>query len=925
MKFLSSLTLLFLTANISLLAAEETALKLSLRTREPLATNPHDFSIKETPADWNPRKTAVVICDMWEKHWCDEATQRVTEMAPRMNQLIAKLRDQGVLIVHCPSETMKFYEKHPARARAINAPAAKVELLPNRKETPWPLEVIHGGCVQDPQPRERRVWDRQIDLLDIKDQDVITDDGDQAFNAMRERGVENLIIMGVHTNMCIIHRPFAIKAMVRRGLNVALVRDMTDAMYSPLGKPHVDHFSGTDLIIEWLEKNWCPTITSAQLLGGKPFQFAADKRHRNAQGDVSYIIADGPFQPNWDSLKQYECPEWFRDAKFGIWAHSSPQCQPEQGDWYARNMYMPGERRYIFHQKNYGHQSDFGFKDVCRLWTNEKQDEDRLIQLYKRAGAKYFVALANHHCNFDLWNSKYQPWNSVNIGPKKDLIGAWAVAARKHGLRYGVSVHNARAWDWYSVAHDSDKDGPKAGIPYDGSLTLEDGQGKWWEGYDPAALYGPHGDKRTPAARQAWIDNWFLRTKDLIDQHKPDLLYFDDVDLPQGQAGMHIGAHYYNANQQWHGGKQEAVLNSKRAPPGARGAIVLDLERGTRNALDPYVWQTDTCIGDWHYNLNLGWYKNPTEIVRMLADIVSKNGNLLLSIPIRADGTLDDKEEEFLESMATWMKINEESIFNTRPWAIYGEGPFRDNAGIVLQDQLDGIPLTDIRYTTKGDKLYAIVYDWPRDGKLRIRALANHAKPGIISALRMLGHEGKLTWERTNDGLIVSLPEKMPCEHAFAIEITGSELTPAPSKIDTRVAAESDGRFQLGANRASASGYSPSYHRGKVSSDKIGTFGTWGDWSDTLSWQVNVPAAGEYKVEITYSCQSNVAGSDYTIVVGNSSLPAKVRGTGSWEDFTTDTLGKIKLEPGTQTLTIQPSKQNWKSLTLIKVVLSPMK
>lgn len=903
---------------------EVSLLELSLRTREPIATNPKAFTLKETPAAWDPTKTAVVICDMWDKHWCDEATERVVEMAPRMNELTKALRDRGVLIVHCPSETMKFYEGHPARQLAINAPAATVDLLPDPKEGPWPIEVVHGGCVQDPQPRERRVWNRQIDLIEINDSDVITDDGDQAFNAMRERGVENLLIMGVHTNMCIIHRPFAIKAMVRRDLNVALVRDMTDSMYSPLGKPHVDHFSGTDLVLEWLEAYWCPTVTSNQVLGGKPFQFAADKRLRNALGDVSYIIADGPYAPNWESFKQYRCPEWFRDAKFGIWVIGSPQCQPEQGDWYARNMYIPGEHRYLFHQKTYGHQSEFGFKDICNIWTNENQDEDHLIQLYKRAGAKYFVAMANHHCNFDLWNSRFQPWNSVNIGPKKDLIGVWAAAARKHDLRFGVSVHNARSWDWYSVAHNSDTDGPKKGVPYDGALTLADGEGKWWEGYDPAALYGPHGDGRTPEARRAWIDNWFARTKDLIDQHHPDLLYFDDVDLPQGQAGLHIGAHFYNANLQWHGGNQEAVLNSKRAPPGCRGAIVLDLERGTRNSLDAHVWQTDTCIGDWHYNLNLGWYKNPTEIVRMLVDIVSKNGNLLLSIPIRADGTLDDKEMKFLEGMAAWMKVNEECIFHTRPWRIYGEGPLRDNAGVVVQDRLDGELLADIRFTTKGDTLYAIGYDWPKDGTLRIRSLANHDQQGVISSVHLLGHDGPVTFERTDKALVVTMPEKMPCEHAFAVKIVGSGLTPAPSRIDTRIAADHEGRLLLGANRAVTSGYSPSYHRGKVSGDHVGTIGTWGDWSDTVSWDVNVPASGEYDVQITYACQTNVSGSDYTIEVGSASLPAKAEGTGGWSDFATATLGRMKLDKGTHTLTIRPSKTNWKSLTVREIVLTPI-
>ena len=195
-------------------------------------------------------------------------------------------------------------------------------------------------------------------------------------------------------------------------------------------------------------------------------------------------IAPGKFAPTWDSLKQYRVPEWFRDAKFGIWAHWGPQCQPERGDWYARNMYSQGQRDYQDHLERYAHPSKLGFKDVIHAWHAEKWDPDKLIALYKRAGAQYFFALANHHDNFDNWDSKYQPWNAVRLGPQKDLIGGWAAAARKHGLRFGVSVHAAHAWSWYEVAQGSDRTGPRAGVPYDGKLTKADGRGRWWDGYD---------------------------------------------------------------------------------------------------------------------------------------------------------------------------------------------------------------------------------------------------------------------------------------------------------------------------------------------------------------------------------------------------------------------------------------------------------
>ena len=202
------------------------------------------------------------------------------------------------------------------------------------------------------------------------------------------------------------------------------------------------------------------------------------------------FMTSGPFKPDWNSLSSYQTPEWFRNAKFGIWAHWGPQCQPEFGDWYAREMYMEGSRKYKYHVEKYGHPSKFGFKDVINEWKAELWDPESLVSLYKQAGAKYFVALANHHDNFDLYKSKYQKnWNSTKIGPKKDLIGGWEKAARSNGLRFGVSVHAAHAWSWMETAQRADKNGPLAGVPYDGKLTKADGKGRWWDGLDPQELY----------------------------------------------------------------------------------------------------------------------------------------------------------------------------------------------------------------------------------------------------------------------------------------------------------------------------------------------------------------------------------------------------------------------------------------------------
>jgi len=509
-----------------------------------------------------------------------------------------------------------------------------------------------------------------------------------------------------------------------------------------------------------------------------------------------WSIADGPFQPEWKSLQQYQTPDWFRDAKFGIWAHWGPQCEPENGDWYARNMYIPGQADYKFHLEHYGHPSKFGFKDVIHEWKAEHFDPANLLALYKRAGAKYFVALANHHENFDNFNSRYQPWNAVALGPKKDLIAMWAKAARDAGLRFGVSVHASHAWSWYEPAQGSDASGPFQGVPYDGKLTKADGKGLWWDGLDPQDLYAQNhvpgqklvwtweveqGSSRPDAA---YCRKFFLRTQQLIDDYKPDLLYFDDTALPLGfdpSIGLSLAAHYYNSSIQWHG-RNEAVMNTKKLDPDQRKALVYDIERGKTQDIEPYPWQTDTCIGSWHYNRPIfekHRYKTAAQVIPMLVDIVSKNGNLLLSIPVRGDGTIDSDEVKTLEDMAVWIAVNGEAIYGTRPWKTYGEGPSTrsqeaNNFGGVKDVGSKPLTAADIRFTTKREVLYAIALGWPADGKLTIRSLAR--SQGEVRQVRLLGHDGNLDFQQTAERLVVTLPSKAPCEHAFALQVIGNGL-----------------------------------------------------------------------------------------------------------------------------------------------------
>jgi alpha-L-fucosidase len=512
-------------------------------------------------------------------------------------------------------------------------------------------------------------------------------------------------------------------------------------------------------------------------------------------------VALGKFQPSWESLKQYQTPEWFRDAKFGIWAHWGPQCQPEHGDWYAREMYLEGSSDYKDHLARYGHPSTNGFKDVIHEWKAENWDPDKLLALYKRAGAQYFFALANHHDNFDNWDSKYQPWNAVNLGPKKDLIAGWARAARKYGLRFGVSVHAAHAWSWYEPAQSADTQGPFAGVPYDGKLTRADGERTWWHGLDPQDLYAQnHSPSRgfekggSIHTRWNWVNGvvqpdeaycqkFYNRTIDLIDKYHPDLIYFDDTALPLwpvSDAGLKIAAHFYNRNNQWHGAKDDGVLFGKILETDQQPCMAWDIERGVSPTILPHPWQTDTCIGSWHYDRNIyerNGYKSTKTVIHMLADIVSKNGNLLLSVPVRGDGTIDEKETAIVEGIADWMEVNKEAIFETRPWKVFGEGPASQGAALNAQgfNEGRGKPMTDadLRFTTKGRVIYAIELGWPTNA-VSIKSLGKSS--GLLDTpiknIQLLGSREKIKWAQDAAALAIEAPKQKTSDVAIVFKIT---------------------------------------------------------------------------------------------------------------------------------------------------------
>lgn len=502
-------------------------------------------------------------------------------------------------------------------------------------------------------------------------------------------------------------------------------------------------------------------------------------------------VSPGKFEPTWESLSQYEVPEWFRNAKFGIWAHWGPQCQAEQGDWYARGMYQEGSNQYKWHVEHYGHPSEVGFKDVIHDWKAENWDPEKLVALYKRAGAQYFFAMANHHDNLDLWDSKYQEWNSVRVGPQEDIMTGWANAAKKYKLPFGISVHASHAWTFYETAQGADTTGAYKGIPYDGKLTKEQGNGTWWEGLDPQELYvqnhelskgwswnwGPLAS--TPS--KEYCENFYNRTMDLINKYNPDLLYFDDTALPLypvSDAGLKLAAHYYNKNMALHNGKLEAVLFGKILTDEQKKCMVWDVERGAPDKGQALPWQTCTCIGDWHYSrwrFDADAYKSTKDVILTLVDIVSKNGNLLLNIPVRGDGSIDDKEVAILEGIAAWMEVNRESIFDTRPWKVFGEGPVAESLNPMKEQGFNEGKIKfsekDIRFNQKGNVIYTTVMGVPTEA-ISLKSLGKNQGNGKIKTIELLGSNEKLVWKQGNDALTISKPNAIPNDIAVVLKIT---------------------------------------------------------------------------------------------------------------------------------------------------------
>ena len=551
-----------------------------------------------------------------------------------------------------------------------------------------------------------------------------------------------------------------------------------------------------------------PPIPASESLDSVPLRDPATF----PEAKLDFPIARGPFAPTWGSIeKNYPGPPaWLREAKFGIWVHFGPQSAGQSGDWYARKMYTPGTPAYTNHRRDYGHPSESGYKEVLRDWNPTKLDPAKLTAIYKDAGARFLMIQGVHHDNFDLWNSRYQPWNSTRIGPKRDLLGEWARAARRAGIHYGVTFHHEYSWWWWQTAFGSDAEGPKAGIPYDGNLTLADGKSKWWEGLDPRMLYNvdlreyrsvnaaAHSPWSPPDAGifhrhldyAHWYATWWaVRMTDVIDKYDPDFIYTDGTGT-QPFEGSHTGtgykadamqrviAHLYNRSLERR--RQVDTFSVVKFRPPTNGTVNTEEFGIPRDINTRQPWIAEIPVGDWFYAP--GFFYDSGMMIRYIIEAAARDGGACICVSLRPDGSLDDGSLRMLQEVGAWMRVNGAGIYGSKAWKVPGEGEIVNGE----LKRLPGGPLgrrhaefsfspNDFRFTVgKNDDLFVYCLTVPVAGaELLIRSLGTgeNLLGQKVREVRLLGEGGRIQWRQEAEGLHIRMPATRGAVTAVGFQI----------------------------------------------------------------------------------------------------------------------------------------------------------
>ena len=468
---------------------------------------------------------------------------------------------------------------------------------------------------------------------------------------------------------------------------------------------------------------------------------------------VAAVIEAGPYTDTWESLAGYEPPRWFCDAKFGIFIHWGVYSVPAFGnEWYARNMYRQGRPEFEHHRQTYGPQDEFGYKDFIPQFTAADYDPAQWAQLFRQAGAQFVVPVAEHHDGFAMYDSGRSRWKATAMGPKRDVIGDLAEAARHQSLVFGTSSHRAEHW-WFM----------NGGTKFPSDVL------------DPATadFYGPAQSEAMQPNDQFMID-WFLRTVEIIDLYQPQVLWFDWwIEQPAFEPWLRkIAAYYYNRAHTWARG----VVIQYKYEAFRPGTAVFDIERGALAGIRPTVWQNDTSVSRNSWSWIEGHdYKSAPEIIAELVDVVSKNGVLLLNIGPKPDGTIAEPEQQLLRRIGRWLSVHGQAIYGTRPWVVAAEGPSEQRSGYFTDSSATSYTSADIRFTYRngieGEFIYATALDWPDDGELLITSLGRTAamSSARIEKVDVLGHQGDVEWSRDEGGLRVHLPDERPSDFGVTV------------------------------------------------------------------------------------------------------------------------------------------------------------
>lgn len=504
----------------------------------------------------------------------------------------------------------------------------------------------------------------------------------------------------------------------------------------------------------------------------------AEAPHPKVAPSVSKIredIQSGPFKPEWDSLETYEVPQWYKDAKFGIFIHWGAYSVPAFGsEWYPRQMYINRDRRgdnfFKHHVDTYGPHKNFGYKDFIPKFKAENFDASEWAKLFKDTGARYVIPVAEHHDGFPMYDCAFTRWDATEIGPKRDVIAELATAVRSEGMKFGVSSHRAFNWMFYVRDESYDNADPKYADLYGRPMGFLFQENAW----DYKNFFPPQDDQ--------FKDDWLARCCELVDKYQPDVFWFDFGIAPQSITSYkenhfapHLrdfAAYYYNKSQDWSG--NVGVINYKfEAFP--EKAAVLDKERSKMAEIRKPFWQTDTAVSasSWGYTENQR-YKKPGRLINDLVDIVSKNGCLLLNVGPRPDGTIPEEDQAILKAIGGWLKINGEAIYDTTYWKVFGEGPTSVSTGHVSEAKDKPFTSEDLRFTTRDGILYVTGLAWPSDNRITVKSLAKGSElyPNEIAAVTLLGQEAELKWTRTAEGLAVALPQAKPSDYAYVLKVT---------------------------------------------------------------------------------------------------------------------------------------------------------